>query len=375
MPKRTNDFQQLVYMIQMALAPAGAKITESAIDDGMREIDVLIESSVGPYSIKIAVEAKDEKRPLDVTVIEQMIGKYQSAGGVPVNKVVVVARNGFSSTAHSRAAQTNIELLTLDTTQPSDWTKLVPQQMVWRVQPHIESVELVPPVESRDGKDPLADGRFVCKCHGHDKGSPLQWANWLLINQVLPNALLAARLETKAKRCGGHIVVSLACPMPNYPLAFGGEQHAVDEILVNIHYASASGAVKWSSYSVSGKGRPDQTVDHMEATFGAQRMRIVFPAGRHSEKIVLRMDSLPTDDHAGMPAPSPEKIAFATLPAARTPLHTPPARPMARRKTPSRAAATASRAPATKASRNDPCPCRSGKKYKLCCQPKHRQRS
>jgi hypothetical protein len=180
MPKRTNNFQQLVYMIQMALAPSGAKITESAIVDGMREIDVLIESAVGPYSIKIAVEAKDEKRPLDVLTIEQMIGKYQSAGGIPVNKVVIVARNGFTGTAKTRAAQTNIELFTLDEAKQSDWTKLVPQQMAWRMPPHIDRVELVPAVASKGGKDPLADGRFVCQCHGYDKGSPLQWAEWLL---------------------------------------------------------------------------------------------------------------------------------------------------------------------------------------------------
>src|SRR5579883_1237088 len=133
-------------MIQMAFAPAGAKVTESVLVDGTREIDVLIESAIGPYSIKIAVEAKDEKRPLDVLKIELMIGKYLSAGGVPVNKVVVVAQNGFTKTAKARAAQANIELLTLAQASQSDWTKLVPQQMVWRMPPHIDSVKLVPPV-------------------------------------------------------------------------------------------------------------------------------------------------------------------------------------------------------------------------------------
>jgi hypothetical protein len=73
MPKRTNDFQQLVHMIQLAFAPTGAKVTESVLDH-TREIDVLIEAPVGPYHVKIAVEAKDQKRPLDVSVIEEMVG-------------------------------------------------------------------------------------------------------------------------------------------------------------------------------------------------------------------------------------------------------------------------------------------------------------
>jgi len=374
-PKRTNDFQQLVSMIQMAFAPAGAKVTESVLVDGTREIDVLIESAIGPYSIKIAVEAKDEKRPLDVLKIELMIGKYLSAGGVPVNKVVVVAQNGFTKTAKARAAQANIELLTLAQASQSDWTKLVPQQMVWRMPPHIDSVKLVPPVAGQDGKDPLAEGRFVCKCHGNDKGAPLQWANWLLITQVLPNAYLASRLEAEAKRRNGQVIVSFSCPMTNYLLAFGGKKHPVDELRVDIHYVSASGPVKWSSFTMSGKNKPDQTVDQMEALLGAHRMRIIFPSGPKSEKIILRMDAVPLDDHGNKPEQHPEKIVLPTLPATCCPLHTPPARPMVQREPQPRPAATKSRSftPKPKVGRNDLCPCNSGKKYKYCCLPKHRK--
>ena len=54
-------------MIERALAPRGAKITESALvpgidEDDEREIDILIESALGPHIIKVAVEAKDEGR-------------------------------------------------------------------------------------------------------------------------------------------------------------------------------------------------------------------------------------------------------------------------------------------------------------------------
>ena len=58
MPQRSNDFQELVSLIQKALAPAGARITDSALVDipglgDSREIDVLIETEVGPYNIKL----------------------------------------------------------------------------------------------------------------------------------------------------------------------------------------------------------------------------------------------------------------------------------------------------------------------------------
>jgi hypothetical protein len=102
LPKRSNDFQRLVKLIQQSLAPAGAKVTESAMVDGrsgQREIDILVESSLGMYRMKIAVEAKDHKRPLDVTILEQIASKYRAGDGVAVNQVVVVAAAGFTKAA------------------------------------------------------------------------------------------------------------------------------------------------------------------------------------------------------------------------------------------------------------------------------------
>ena len=60
-----------------------------------REIDVLIESGVGPYRIKIAVEAKDEARKMDSPHFEQLLAKYQSEGSIKVNKLVIITHHGF----------------------------------------------------------------------------------------------------------------------------------------------------------------------------------------------------------------------------------------------------------------------------------------
>ncbi len=278
-------------MVQTAFAPSGAKITESFLTDDLREIDILIESKHDLYSLKIAVEAKDESRPLDVGVVEMMVGKYHSPGGIPVNKVVLVARNGFTPKAKDRATAANppITLLTLDEAQQSDWTKFVPQRMVWRMPPHLHGISLHPAVPSQNGKNPLADGRFVCQCHGKDHGSPLQWANWLLHNQVLANAYCAAQLDVLAKQRGGQVTMTLPCPMSHLRLDFDGRQYTVEELRLEIHYVSATGPVQWLSFNMSGGDGSDRTVDQMEARFGQQRMRILFPDGPKSQKLVLRM--------------------------------------------------------------------------------------
>lgn len=383
MPARTNEFQQLVHMIQMAFAPSGAKITESFLTDGGREIDVLIESEHGLYSLKIAVEAKDESRPLDVGVVETMIGRYHSPGGIPVNKVVLVARNGFTQTAKERAAAANppITLLTLDEAQQSDWTKFVPQRMVWRMPPHIHGVHLHPTVPCQNGRNPLVDGKFVSSGDGSDCGSPLQWANWLLHNQVLANAYAAAQLDAQAKQHGGQVTMTLHCPMSQLRFDFNGRQHTVEELRLEIHYVSASGPVQWSSFNMSGAEGPDRIVDQMEARFGQQRMRILFPDGPKSQKIALRMDALPAEDHSHQSGPAPEKFVLPTVPPMTycCPLHTPPAplplKPKPDYKANRRPTPTATRnfTKGAASGRNGPCPCGSGQKYKKCCLRKRKE--
>jgi hypothetical protein len=162
--------------------------------------------------------------------------------------------------------------------------------------------------------------------------------------------------------------------MTNHLLSFEGEQYTVNELRVDIHYVSASGPIKWSSFNVANESKPDQTVDQMEAIFGGQRMRIIFPNSPTSEKIVLRMDSLPMDHHSDSGGSPPERLEFPSLPAAYCPLHMPPAHPMVQRKSDSRPHSAASRSftPKIKAGRNELCPCKSGKKYKHCCLKEHR---
>jgi len=125
MPKRSNEFQRVVYSIQRALAPKGAKVTESYMtSDGItdREVDVLIEGKYGQYRLKIAVEAKDHARPLSVVDIESLIGKYQSGTGLKVNKIVVVSKSGFSRAAKEKADRADIELLTLKEATEVEWS-------------------------------------------------------------------------------------------------------------------------------------------------------------------------------------------------------------------------------------------------------------
>ena len=132
MPQRTNPFQELVHLVELAFAEPGDKVTASVLETGQglekeREIDIKRETSNGLYKIKVAVEAKDEGRPWEVTKVEQYLGKYRGEGRVLVDKIVLVSRHGFTSGAIEKAKAADVVLLTLDEAKDFDWTKLDPK--------------------------------------------------------------------------------------------------------------------------------------------------------------------------------------------------------------------------------------------------------
>jgi hypothetical protein len=113
MPRRSNDYQRVVFYIQKYLAP-GARVTESALlpdrrTGHLREVDVLVEGTLGGYPIAVAIEVRSQKRKADVQWIEQVRSKFES---LPVNQVVLVSRSGFTADARQKAADWGIEIHT-----------------------------------------------------------------------------------------------------------------------------------------------------------------------------------------------------------------------------------------------------------------------
>jgi hypothetical protein len=123
MPRRSNDFQRLVLLVQEALATLdGATVTESALirepDGTPREVDILLERKIADLQLRIAIECRDRGRKSDVEWIDGLIGKYRN---LSVDKVIAVSRTGFTSTAKSKAQAAKIELRTLQECLSHEW--------------------------------------------------------------------------------------------------------------------------------------------------------------------------------------------------------------------------------------------------------------
>lgn len=189
MPRRTNDFQELVSLIQQVLMPTGAKVTESAMietTDGRtaREIDVLIDSAIGPYRIRIAVEAKKESRKMDEARFDAIVGKYLQDGGVRVNKVVVVAYAGFTQGVIERATLLDIELVTLREAESIDWSRLRPPEACMQSAVDLTDIEFDADALAAFGGSVPNDAQIICSC-GWRYGTPHNYARHVFWNKVL----------------------------------------------------------------------------------------------------------------------------------------------------------------------------------------------
>lgn len=123
MPRRSNSFQRLVFLIQHQLA-AGARVTESKFLPDKRsgrsvEVDVVVEGTLGGVALVIGVECTSGNRKATVEWVDQMLGKHND---LPLDKTVLVSRSGFTAEAKAKAEAHGVEALHLEEAEARDWS-------------------------------------------------------------------------------------------------------------------------------------------------------------------------------------------------------------------------------------------------------------
>lgn len=117
-----QKLELLVASIQQQLAP-GAKVTHNAKVEGklsetLRQVDVLVEHSIGQYEIRIALDCKDYKTPVDVKAVEEFHGLMVD---IAAHRGALVCPAGFTKSAKKRARKLEIELFSPADTDPHKW--------------------------------------------------------------------------------------------------------------------------------------------------------------------------------------------------------------------------------------------------------------
>ena len=122
MPKRTNDFQALIALVERQLAASVQVVESEMLVDRLtgeaREVDVCVHATVNGKPVTLALECRDHKRKADQGWIDALRGKYTN---LPVDKVIAVARGGFAKTARSAAEKARIQTLTLEEATSANW--------------------------------------------------------------------------------------------------------------------------------------------------------------------------------------------------------------------------------------------------------------
>ncbi len=120
-----KKFEELAAAIQRDLAPE-AKVTENAKLVGKsgtpRQIDILVEQDAGQFDLRIVVDCKDHKKPVDVKDVEAFLGLVEDVGA---HKGAMVAANGFTDTAKARASDAGLDLFRLVDTANHKWRSYV----------------------------------------------------------------------------------------------------------------------------------------------------------------------------------------------------------------------------------------------------------
>jgi len=177
MPKRSNDFQRLVYLVRLNLAE-GATVTESKmmrdrLTKRRREVDVVIEGKVGSQRVVVSVECRDHKRVADVTWVDTMKSKHDR---LDTNALLLASARGFTREARDVAEKYGIELVTLENQEsPELVEKLTPNGSLWhktvsisadKVRVRVAAGEGFPAevvVTSPDNLVHLKDGTELCQ--------------------------------------------------------------------------------------------------------------------------------------------------------------------------------------------------------------------
>lgn len=115
MPKRTNAFQKLVFLVKTHVA-AGATVTESKplldlLTGEPREVDICIQSAVAGHDVIVSIECNSKGRKAHVGWVEEMKAKHER---LPTSALVLISRSGFSREAAEVAKKYGIHAFALN---------------------------------------------------------------------------------------------------------------------------------------------------------------------------------------------------------------------------------------------------------------------
>jgi hypothetical protein len=291
----TNEFQELVRLLEQSLHSSKAKITCPAMVqaqglEGFREVDILIEDKLGPCTIKIAVEATDLGKKMALPKYDSLAHKYLGAGRVGVNKLIIVTRLGYSADVMEKAALEGVELVTLDEVKNADWPELVrrPMRIETKGSPYICTIGFKPEVPGATPRDLFKEAKISCS-HGADFGLAIDYLRKYLHNVLLkvkPNAL--KDLEERAKQPGlngAHATFEFK-PSHQFFVVFRGQRSPVDRMWLILHKDHRKGTGEMRCYDRRSSDGTAAKILHTKASDGRMTIETAMEFIRDGKRLI-----------------------------------------------------------------------------------------
>jgi len=258
-----------------------------------RDVDILLITHEDGTRIRVAYEAKDEKRPTTIERVEQYWGKYFSPKArVPVERLVMVSRNGFTDGAITKASLLGIKLLTLDEAKQFDWaetgwskaqefSKITSLKVEFP--PHIDRIDIKPQL-------PAAVKDVVLRCgqmHGPRckancmHGTLFAWAEQNILRSAHPE-MVAGIEDMKARALtdpnGARLVVDYPLELGETFLRYSGKSFAVESVEVELHTVNGTASATCTPYTMTDDSG-DQNFHHLKANLGNFEFQFVLKHG------------------------------------------------------------------------------------------------
>lgn len=165
--KQSTEFEKLIAVIYKQLSPRSTVTHNDKIfekdSQSYRQIDVSIKTQIQDCKYLTIIEARDHKRPQDITAIDAFASKIKGVGAA---RGILICNAGFTSTAITKATNLGIDLCTAHEALSKNWNQAIAIPIVW--------TDLSPEV-SIEGKIDFQKGDSVPTAiskmiFSHDKG-------------------------------------------------------------------------------------------------------------------------------------------------------------------------------------------------------------
>lgn len=194
MPKRTNEFQELITALTQILgrdvATPSAMLDDSAVPGERREVDICAEGHVSGHKVILGIECRAWKRAQTVEWVEAMYGKHSH---LPTDKLVLVSASGFTPAALKLAEFLKIKAITPDDVTPGFVGEVVNNlESVWVKRfdftPERMTVVFDPPITNADGETAdRVDLMPILNTHLHRGDSTVLCEAGHLLQQLMSN--------------------------------------------------------------------------------------------------------------------------------------------------------------------------------------------